>query len=162
MKQIISLSVFIILILNLITIHAQDSEVRIINIKDFQGEGSYLPLKSGQKFIIELEGNPTTGYSWFLEDVEKLNKELINPLNLNERNSADYYSKTQQNENNPSESEMKVLGGGGIYHFKFQAHHTNNGSEVLNFVYKRPWTQENEVRKSINVKVVNPNHLNDL
>lgn len=158
MKHLISKSVFIILILNVITIHSQDNEFRIINIKDFQGEGSYLPLKSGQKFIIELEGNPTTGYSWFLEDIEKLNKELINPLNLNEKNSADYYSNTNQKD----ESEMRVVGGGGIYHFKFQAHHTNNGSEVLNFVYKRPWTKENEVRKSINVKVVNPNHFNDL
>ena len=109
-------------------------------------------MKSGQKFIIEMEGNPTTGFSWFLEDVEKLNKELIIPLNLNEKNSAEFYRKTPDEENG-----TKILGSGGIYHFKFQTHQTNSGDEVLRFVYKRPWTKENEIRKSIYIKVVNPN-----
>jgi predicted secreted protein len=131
--------------------HAKD-EFRIINIDDLKGEGSYIPVKSGQKFIIEMEGNPTTGFSWFLEHPEKLNRELIIPLNLNEKNSAEFYRKTSEKEN-----EMKILGSGGIYHFKFQTHPTNSGDEVLHFVYKRPWTNENEIRKSINIKVVNPN-----
>ena len=134
------------------------NDFRVININEFQSEGSYLPLKSGQKFIIELEGNPTTGYAWFLENTEKLNKELLTPLNLNEKNSADFYKKSPS----PGEGEAKVLGAGGIYHFKFEAHSVNSGDEVLNFVYKRPWTSESEVRKSINIKVVNPHNMSDL
>jgi predicted secreted protein len=139
------------------SITSNNSDFRIININDFQGEGSYLPLKTGQKFIIELEGNPTTGYYWFLDETEKINKELITPLNLNEKNSAEYYSINSQDD-----SEMKRVGGGGIFHFKFQVHDVNSGSDVLNFVYKRPWTNKLEVRKKINLKVVNANEIKDL
>ena len=133
----------LILLLVQFAIASDKGEFRIININDFNGEGVYLPVKSGQKFIIEVEGNPTTGYIWFLDDVEKINKELIFPLNLNEKNSVDPY-----NYKTDDESEIhKIRGSGGLYHFKFQAHDTNSGSEVLKFIYKRPWTAENEVKK---------------
>lgn len=132
---------------------ASANEFRIININDFKGEGTYLPVKSGQKFIIELEGNPTTGYGWFLEDTEKLNKQLLTPLNLDDKNSAEFY---RRHSDNQTETETQRVGVGGLYHFKFQASQTQSGDQVLTFVYKRSWTAENEVRQSINIKVVNP------
>lgn len=134
-------------------------DFRVININEFQTEGSYLPVRGGQKFIIELDGNPTTGYSWFLENVEKLNNQLLIPLNLNDKNSADFYKKTP---GPGEENEARKLGVGGIYHFKFHANEVNSGDEVLHFVYKRPWSTENEVRKTINIKVVNPHSTSDL
>ena len=143
------------ILLTIQSLSANENEFRIININDFQGD-SYLPLKTGQKFIIELEGNPTTGYQWFLDDVHKINKELVSPLNLNESNSADYYKR-----NDIEESEIKRVGGGGVYHFKFQAHESNSGSEVLTFIYKRPWTNEGQIKKTINLKVINKKE-NDL
>ena len=142
---------FLILIFFISAVYSSSNEeFRKINIKDFEGDQSYLPLKAGQKFIIELEGNPTTGYMWYLEETEKINKELLTTLNLKENNTGEYY-KRQPQENDP---EIVRFGIEGIFHFKFQASETNFGEEVLRFVYKRSWTNEGEVRKRINLKIV--------
>jgi predicted secreted protein len=133
-----------------------DQGFRKINIKELEGEASYLPIKGGEKFIIEIEGNPTTGYNWYLDKKEELDQNsLITPLYLKENNLGEFYK-------NPSEqkqqNEEMRLGAGGLFHFKFQASQKNSGSEVLNFVYKRSWESEGQITKSINVKVVQQNN----
>ncbi len=159
----ISKKVFgIFLILNaLIIISNCHEEDRIIRLKELNlsDQETYIPLKSGQKFTIELEGNPTTGYSWFLHTPEKLQESnLLKPLNLKDNNTGDYYS--LGNKNNKQE-EIERVGTGGIFHFKFIAG-KKNGHEKLSFIYKRPWSEEDRIKKSINVKVVNLNDEKDL
>jgi len=144
--------------INLSNCHEEDRIIRLreLNLND---EETYIPVKSGQKFTIELEGNPTTGYSWFLEMPEKLQEtNLLKPINLKENNAGEYYSIGNQNN---KEEEIQRVGGGGIFHFKFLSGE-NNGHEKLTFVYKRPWNEEGKIQKSINVKVVNLNDKKDL
>ena len=142
----------ILLFLQVIFIRSNEDEFRIVKLNDFSGENSYLPVKCGQKFIIEIAGNPTTGYVWTLEgssenDLEK----LVTPLNLNEKNSAEYYSNNKQS----SDNEIMRVGVGGIYHFKFQAHETKSGHAELTFIYKRPWSDEGASKRKVVIKVVN-------
>jgi len=138
--------------------HEEDRIIRLkeLNLSD---EETYIPVKSGQKFTIELEGNITTGYSWFLETPEKLQESnLLKPLNLKENYSADYYT---LGSNKNEQEEIKRLGSGGIFHFKFLAGE-NNGHEKLVFVYKRPWSDEDKIQKSPHIKVVNLKDKKDL
>lgn len=128
---------------------SSNEDIRVVNINEFEGEGSYLPIKSGQTFIIEMEGNPSTGSTWILENADSLNKGLLTPLNLREKNTGEYFS------TNTNEEGQRVMGRPGIYRFKFQANNVNSGSDILHFVYKRLWEAEVGKRKSINVKIVN-------
>lgn len=144
-KKFLIILTFLISLTTLLT-----NEDRIIRLKDIEGENSYIPVRGGQKFTIEIEGNPTTGYQWQLELPEKLtNKKMIKPINLKENNTSDYYTRQRM-----SEDEVHALGVGGIYHFKFQANEEKEGMEELTFIYKRPWTDEDQIQKKVNLKVV--------
>ncbi|MDR1904645.1 MAG: protease inhibitor I42 family protein [Treponema sp.] len=68
---------------------------------------------------IELEGNPTTGYSWtYTAGTEGIVREL----------SVEYIKK---------ETAAGAVGSGGIFVFVFEA--LAPGETELRFVYKRPW-----------------------
>jgi predicted secreted protein len=165
-RKILLISLFFnIIIQNIILINSEAEENRIIRLKELNldSKETYVPVKSGHNFTIELEGNPTTGYSWFLETPEKLEKEgLLIPKNLNDKNSGEYY---RRNEVDKNKNEVNKLGSGGIYHFKFLAGE-KNGHEEITFIYKRPWKTDAEasnlIKKSINVKVVNIDKQTDL
>jgi len=140
-------------------IKSNDEEFRIVKLKDFTGENSYLPVKCGQKFTIEIEGNPTTGFQWSLESKsESVKDKLLTPLNLNEKNQGEFYSYNKKSE----DTELKRLGAGGIYHFKFQSDEKKSGYEELTFIHKRPWTDEGSIKQKITVKVVNLDDKKDL
>ncbi len=136
--------------LSIIFAEVDNEGFRKINIKDLE-EDSYLPLTLGQKFIIELDGNPTTGYSWTLEDPQYLNSSLLKTIDLKENNGGEYYKK-----HTDEDSEFKRVGGGGYYHFKFQVGEIE-GFHKLNFVYKRAWTDEDKIKKTVSLKFVKPN-----
>ena len=145
--------------------YKENEENRIIRIKELNldSKETYIPVKSGHTFTIELEGNPTTGYSWFLETPEKIEKEgLLIPKNLDKNNSGEYYRSTENNKDT-NNTEIKRLGSGGIYHFKFLAGE-KNGHEEITFIYKRSWEESNtnQIKKTINVKVVNINKQTEL
>jgi predicted secreted protein len=126
------------------------SEFRLIKISETEEDNTYIPVKAGSKFILELAGNPTTGFNWVIENKDKLfSNKLITPINLDERDSAEYYK---------APSDPNILGSGGFYHFKFLVSEDVSGDEVINFVHKRPWTDEDSVKKTINIKVVHSAH----
>jgi predicted secreted protein len=155
--NILFLIIFIILAYS--KIKSNDEEFRIVKLKDFTGENSYLPVKCGQKFTIEIEGNPTTGFQWSLESKsESIKDKLLTPLNLNEKNQGDYYSYNKKS----ADSEIKRLGVGGIYHFKFQSDENKSGYEELAFIYKRPWTDDGSTKQKITVKIVKLDDKKDL
>ncbi len=131
----------VILVFLLITICYTD-EYRKIKLEDITLD-SYVPVKIGQKVIIEIEGNPTTGFIWILSNPEHLRK--VKTLNLDDKNSAEYFTRT--------ESDGK-LGSKGVYHFKFEA--KEMGNDVLIFKNIRPWNKEVSSTKSINIIVVTP------
>ena len=87
-----------------------------------------ISAKVGSTFSIKIRGNPTTGYSWFLENRNNLNTSMIQALNLSEHGSADYVTDA---------SEPGMVGVGGYYYFRFSA--LAAGDAQLVFIHKRPW-----------------------
>jgi inhibitor of cysteine peptidase len=78
---------------------------------------------------IELEGNPTTGYSWtYTAGTEGIVKEI----------SADYIKK---------ETAPGIVGSGGMFVFLFEG--LAPGETELRFVYSRPWDAANPAREAI-------------
>ena len=92
----------------------------------------------GQTFSIKIRGNKTTGYSWFLLNPEKLDKETIEPLNLNEHNTTTNY----QMDENPNH----LSGVGGFFYFDFKIPENAETQMLeLSFVHKRPWEDQQTV-----------------
>ena len=99
-----------------------------------EGGNAELKVENNKEFKIALEGNPTTGYSWILKNVEEIkNSGLIEELNLNEINSAEYVQKGEGNK----------VGMGGVFCFLFKVKNPEGKNlPKLNFEYKRPWEKE--------------------
>lgn len=100
-------------------------------------EGGKVELKveHNKEYKVALEGNPTTGYSWFLKNAEEVKKSgLIELLNLDEHCSAEYAQKG---------NTEGLVGVGGVFCFKFKVNNSE-GKEMpkLCFEYKRPWEKE--------------------
>jgi len=78
--------------------------------------GGQVSLRVGEKLMVALTGNPTTGYEWEVEDA---------PPFLSRIEGAAY---------RPS---SELIGGGGVFYFRYQA--TEPGEGPLCFAYRRPW-----------------------
>ena len=110
-----------------------ESNVPLICLKQ-EGGNAELKVENNKEFTIALEGNPTTGYSWYLKNVEDLKKSgLIELLNLNEYCSADY----------KKGKDIGLHGKGGVFCFKFKVNNSK-GKDMpkLNFEYKRLWEKD--------------------
>jgi predicted secreted protein len=101
------------------------------NITEYKTTDNSKPLnyKVGNEFEIKLEGNPTTGYSWYLKSLDKASNAIVSPVNLNSNNSTANYIQYPKN--------AEEVGVGGTFNFKFKG--VANGQTKLNFDYKRPW-----------------------
>ena len=104
----------------------------------FKKEGGKAELKvvDNKEFEIVLEGNPTTGYSWYMENSESVkNSKVIECLNLDEYNGCQDYV---QDAHAPG-----LCGVGGKYVFKFKVNNAT-GKELpkLLFEYKRCWEKD--------------------
>lgn len=79
-------------------------------------------LKVGDTFIIRLESNPTTGYSWALAKPES--------------DIVEQVSKVYE----PSNTSENIVGSGGteVWTFKAKA----KGQIILTFQYIRPWEKD--------------------
>lgn len=75
-------------------------------------------LKTGQALEMVLEGNPSTGYGWTLE--QPFGKSL-----------------SEKGVKQVANTDASVVGAPATYHFRFQAE--SPGETVLNFLYKRSW-----------------------
>ncbi|MHC1755527.1 MAG: protease inhibitor I42 family protein [Methanosarcina sp.] len=84
--------------------------------------GKTISIKEGQTFILKLNENPSTGYSWQLSG-------LNDGLNL----LRDEYHPWDSSE----ESRNAVLGAGGFHSWKIEA--MSDGQVTA--TYKRPWEQ---------------------
>lgn len=125
-----------------------DEEFRVVEMNMFDHENSYLPVRPGQKFIIEGKGNKTKGYSWVLSNSERLLSDgIVIPLNLDDSQSGDYY-----HHHDPEQREFTE----GIFHFKFEASQEKMGMQKLEFLYKKNDSNEVQATKNININVVRP------
>ena len=79
-----------------------------------------LTVRRGEKFKIELESNPSTGYRWHLVFFNNSILKLI---------SSEFVSKI-----------ANQIGSTGIQRFNFEA--TKQGTTSIEIIYKRPWERE--------------------
>ncbi len=94
--------------------------------------GSEIEVRAGKEFVIDLESNPTTGYTW-QETHDSTAIKLI------EKNYEQ------------SETETPVMGAGGVETFRFQA--LKSGATKIEFVYQRAWEAEPINEKTFSVTV---------
>lgn len=87
---------------------------------DENDNGSQITLRVGQALTINLEGNPTTGYTWEVERVDEAVLRQVGDIEFNPSSSA--------------------LGSPGTQTLHFEA--AAAGETDLFLVYHRPWESE--------------------
>jgi len=100
-------------------------------------------LSNGMNFSIKLNGNPTTGYSWYLTNEEELLNHGITPLNLTPEKSGEYTSTAPKG----------LVGGGGIFDFKFKIKEVTNDIPTIKFTYRRSWMPVSESDRILEVEI---------
>jgi inhibitor of cysteine peptidase len=93
--------------------------------------GSQIKLNKGQMLVITLEGNPTTGYTW---EVAELNADVMRQVGETE-----------------FQPESSPLGAGGVQTLRFET--LNVGQTPLKLVYHRPWEKDVEPLKAFSIQV---------
>jgi len=106
-------------------------------------DSSKFTIKLNKEFILKVNGNPTTGYSWYLS----ANSDEINLkcLNLNKWKSSENYVVDKH--------ETGFVGVGGTYYFKFQG--VKEGTYDMTLIKKRAWEPEAIQTKNIQVEIKN-------
>jgi inhibitor of cysteine peptidase len=89
-------------------------------VKTYSDEGQTIDVGVGQEFIIELDSNPTTGYSW-QADYDTTRLELVG--------GEPTYT--------PDETEEPAMGSGGVESFRFKA--LQAGDTQVSLTYAQPW-----------------------
>lgn len=96
-------------------------------------KGSQVEVAVGQQILVTLDGNPSTGYSWEVKDLDTSLLEQVG--------EAEFESRA------PS-----LLGSGGTLTLTFKA--LQAGTTTLTLVYRRPWETEVEPIDTFSVTVV--------
>lgn len=92
------------------------------------GQNSKLNLKKGDKILVKIDSNISTGFSWFLEPTDTKIIRLINPTS---DLSGRYFP-------NVMDPESEMVGAGGITKFRFRAKNQAT-AYLITFIYKRSW-----------------------
>jgi len=91
-------------------------------VKTYTDPGQAISIGVNQEFVIALDSNPTTGYSW-QESHDAAILELVGTT----------YEPGK-------EAEQGLVGAGGVEYFRFKALKT--GETEVTMLYKRPWEAE--------------------
>jgi inhibitor of cysteine peptidase len=83
-------------------------------------EHNAVTVRRGERFKIELQSNPSTGYRWH---IVFSNKSILKPI------SSEFVPKI-----------ANQIGSTGIQQFNFEA--TKEGTTSIKLIYKRPWERE--------------------
>lgn len=102
----------------------------VYKLVDETGNGGRVTLRVGEKLMIVLPGNPTTGYEWAATE------ELVFLTRLG---GAAY---------RPGSG---LIGGGGIFYFRYEAKEPGEGQ--LSFAYRRPW-ESGPPEKTFSITVI--------
>lgn len=110
--------IYLILIIFLVMLAAGCSSGPDGGIKSYSDPSETINTASNSEFIIALESNPTTGYTWEVE-YDETHLELL---------SQEYKAE---------EHEEGMVGVGGTDHFRFKA--LQGGNSEIVFVYAQHW-----------------------
>jgi len=100
--------------------------------KEFTSPKQTIEVQVGEQFIIILDSNPTTGYSW-------------------EADFDESFLKLAKSEYEPSDKPEGMVGTGGKERFVFEG--LNKGDTQVRLTYKRPWEQEVADTKTFSVSI---------
>ncbi len=95
--------------------------------------GGSVELEVGDTLVVELAGNPTTGYNWQVEE--------INPLVLEQVGEVEFKS-----------DNAMLVGSGGVVRLTFRA--MEAGNSPLALVYLRSWEEGVEPLEVFSLDVV--------
>ena len=104
-------------------------------VKTYTDSGKTINIGTNQQFIIALDANPTTGYSWQASYDENM-LELVG--------GESTYEPGEQ-------AEEGAVGAGGVEYFRFKA--VKTGETEITLVYKRPWEDEGIDQKSFTINI---------
>ena len=110
----------------------QAGATNITEKEEYLNPGEPIKVKAGQKFIIRMESNPTTGYSW------QLSKDLDNIIVL------------VTNAFIPPESKLCGAGGHEVWTFKA----IGEGQMDISLNYVRPWEKDQPARTNVFTVIV--------
>ena len=96
-------------------------ELRVYRLVTEEDDGARLALRRGDRLMVALVGNATTGFQWE-------NTLLYEYAVLRETEEAEYRAKSHPKE---------MVGFGGTFIFRYEA--VAPGSQSFRFVYHRPW-----------------------
>lgn len=96
-------------------------------------------ISKGEKIILQIESNPTTGYNWELVNNNELQSNNVLKF-LNDNVNGEYESKAHR---------QNVVGVGGNTFMKFEG--VNAGKSSIKIQYKQSW--ETDFLKSVEVEV---------
>jgi inhibitor of cysteine peptidase len=102
-----------------IVIGCHNQEAASVKVADNSGT---IETKIGEPFIIKLESNVTTGYSWRLAELEPGIVEKIG------------------NVYKPTKTQDRIVGSGGIEEWTFKA--VAKGKVTITLEYVRPWEKD--------------------
>ena len=107
-------------------------------------------VKKGSQFKVKLAGNPTTGFSWFLLNLENLaSSQYVSNVDANEDGSAGGYVPAAP----VNQDGMVLVGSGGDFYYTFKAEAKTNEPVELLFSYQRPWARTNDDPNAVKVKI---------
>ncbi len=117
----------------------QPEEKVLVISREVQGsQGFKISIKKNETLVVKIQGNPTTGYGWYLDNHKNLRTDELKPLNLDESGSPDEY-KTDPH-------PPGYVGVGGYYYFRFQPKKPGVTVDLV-FIHKRIWSPEENVKR---------------
>jgi inhibitor of cysteine peptidase len=125
----------LIVLLSVIVLIAGCSSGKSTEVNTYTDPAQTINVNVNQEFILALESNPTTGYSW-QESHDTTMVDLV----------KDQYQ--------ARETAPDVVGAGGTHYFTYQA--LKKGETNVTLVYRRSWEQPNPTDKTsiftVNIK----------
>lgn len=158
-NYLIKLSKILIICLSLISISGISSikisdKTQEYTIEDFTDFTKEIKANANSDLIIKLKGNPTTGYSWYLQNYNEVITNFPNylkPVNMTEVNglyTTELYESNNNAEINSDTSEGMMTGVGGTYLFQFSPTGVAFEDIHLKFIYMRNWESESNTSNS--------------
>ena len=99
---------------------------------DADDNGNQVELKTGQTLVISLEGNPTTGYTWQVAELDEAVLRQVGEMEF--------------------EPDTGNVGAGGLQTLRFET--VNSGKTSLDLVYHRSWEEDEQPVDTFYVQVV--------
>jgi inhibitor of cysteine peptidase len=115
-----------------LTVATSATDEKTVTITD-KDKDAKIELAKGDKLLVKLPANPTTGFTWMIaKEADKLKS----------AGKPDY---------EPADKDKKVVGGGGTQIFTFTAQAA--GEVEMELQYKRPFEKDKEPAKTYKFKV---------